>query len=674
MKKLYVFLILAGCQVNIGAQNDEGDTYTFESQTNRLGNTVISHNLKPALAERGGAARGTVFHVIYDNPADWNAGQKRAIEFAVKLWEEQLLTCYPGINLRVKFQNLGNPLARTVVRYYKGKNWYHGEDYVMSGALLKNWQIDAPEYLMNMGADSLAQYIENDDITITFNNEENLFYWGTDGNTPADKYDFVTLALREIAKGLEFCTTVIKRGNDLFQAYIDGNETNFDRMMGFNSYRYPSLSSQLANIVQNGVNRQISVNLYNPQETETLTFYCPNTFEPFVSFNYLTDESAAGCDLEFLKVSFPKGSSFHRIGRALNQLFLDKLGWGKPIPVGEVSAPSSSTSTDPVDYGQGKSFSFSDISASRSSLIKLPDTLFIRSLRYEETDYYSNYYYPQGLNFDGTVELGYRLDLLRNDGKYIAVKRSSVSDEPFIVKPSDIPDNENWARNSDGYLRARICFRDLYVPQGQPPYYYYYLFLDYVPQKPELSAVTKTSSLMKSYPSFPELMLYYKAWGATSVKLKHESEDGIVNYYFDPDEEVIDMSNADPYIENTFTLTAINKNGQKKSDAIKWGGESFMKAYYTFNRQLKSRVEGNHTLMLELQTRNGQGTLIEDPSVQGTIKDYRIIKADNLLVNGSGVANDCRVRIPIRQFGSGVYIVQATDKEGILYTGKFIIK
>ena len=53
MKKIYLFLVLASCYVNINAQNYEGDTLSFESKTDRYGNSIISNNLKPTFAGRG---------------------------------------------------------------------------------------------------------------------------------------------------------------------------------------------------------------------------------------------------------------------------------------------------------------------------------------------------------------------------------------------------------------------------------------------------------------------------------------------------------------------------------------------------------------------------------------------------------------------------------------------
>ena len=148
MKKLNLILIgLLLAYIKGYTQVSNNDTYTFTSETTPSVEVHISHNLKASLSERGKNARGTVFNIIYDNADTWELKQKTALEYAVKLWEEQLLTCYPRINLRVKLQNIGTSLTRTQTRYYIGRNFYEGDNYIMTGVLLKNWQIDAPDYL-----------------------------------------------------------------------------------------------------------------------------------------------------------------------------------------------------------------------------------------------------------------------------------------------------------------------------------------------------------------------------------------------------------------------------------------------------------------------------------------------------------------------------------------------
>lgn len=662
MKNMYFILIfLFSICLETKAQND---MYTFESITDRSGQILIKHDLKPNLANRISRSRGTVFNIIYDNPTDWNAGQKKALEYGVKLWEEQIKTCYPRINLRVKFKQLGTPLANTFLRNFTKKN---KDIDVMSGALLKSWQIEAPEFLVNMGTDSLKRYFDVDDIIITFNNESELFYWGTDGNTPSDKYDFVTLVIREIAKGLGLNCTITKRGNT-FLAFIDNKATLFDELMGFNPTNTPSGSTALASAAQNGQNRVVSY-IDSKGIPRTLEFYAPPVFKTGVSFCYLTEESAETLDLGFFAPELPKGRSSHNISYLLGDMMDKKLGWNKPIWVGDVSSASETTYNNLIDFYDGTTFN----SVTTRSIIDSISTK--RNLNYyieneADTPYTQ---VPQGLNYDDPkpYEYEWRLDMLKKDGKFVTIKRQTSMNPYFQIKPSDVPDNEDWARNAEGNIRARIYYKDPFSEQQYPAPIYTYIFLDYYPEQPELSASTQSSPQNRSLNPLPALMLAYRTWGATSVELIHESEDGTVYYDLTPDENIVDMSHVDPFIENTFTLIAKNKIGQKISNTVIWGGEEFMAAYYTYNRSLQINTSSN-ILNLQLITKDGQGNVIEDSDIKGIIKNYNIIKADNQSLSISNIAFDANIDISIRNLQKGVYIIRVFDDKGDSYVQKFV--
>ena len=214
---------MLSCRWHSGQQGND-DSYTFEYETLPSGDVRISHNLKPSLTERGDRAQGTIFNVVYKS--NFNVSQRRAIEYAAKLREEQLRACYPKINLHVSQESLNSLLGKTKVLYYRDQ--YHE---LMSGALLKSWQITAPEFLSNI--EDFSAFEQGADIAVTFNsNMMDFFYWGTDGNTPADQYDAVTFMIREIAKGLEFSTTLMKRGNTYYIGQ-QGKLNILDKKLGF---------------------------------------------------------------------------------------------------------------------------------------------------------------------------------------------------------------------------------------------------------------------------------------------------------------------------------------------------------------------------------------------------------------------------------------------------------
>ncbi len=638
MKKLVLFGAVLLLAVGGRAQGND-DSYTFEYETLPSGDVQISHNLKPSLTERGDRAQGTVFNIVYKS--SFNASQRRAIEYAAKLWEERLRTCYPKINLHVSQESLNSLLGKTKVLYYRGQ--YHE---LMSGALLKSWQINAPEFLSNI--ENFSAFKQGEDIAVAFNSDMmDSFYWGTDGNTPADQYDAVTFMIREIAKGLEFSTTLMKRGNTYYIGQ-QGKLNVLDKELGFGNYT--SGSTELANKIAAG--------------NITLTSYLehPMVFRADKLFNAVTDESAAQNGAMFLTAELPKGSSYHEIGESICYFMDFGLNWLPPIPVGDESRPAESTSTDLVGYN-------TDYAFSKQTYRKVnADTDSVAAGLRSEVMLLFDYVQPnEGKNFDEELGLDeWRLDMLRADGKYIPLKSLSGYSPTFTINSSDIPTDVVWARNADGYLRGRIYHKD---PFEEPPRYRFkYIYLDYLPEEPNLECVNREPTTRSS---IPELMLAFKAFGAKTVRVVHENEDGEVTYDFDPDIELIDMRHVDPFIENKFTLIAINENGQKMSETVTWGGYEFLRQYNQQTRSLQSTAT-SESLRLTLIAKNALGDNLSSEMAAGTISEYRVSSLAGGVPVFSGHADTRNIEISIGEIPRGAYLVQVTDETGNVYISKFV--
>ena len=256
--------------------------YSFTITSNGYSEVELSHNLKGTLTQRGTNAQGTVINVRYDNPSNWNSSQKRAIEYAAHLWEEQLFEVYPTIKIRVRKANIGNAIAQTTTKDYSKttQNWYERR---VSAVAVKTMQINNPSFLTSYFNENFNNvFINNDDITITLSNNDDRYYWGTDGNTPSDKYDVVTIILREIAKGCELKNTIFNN-NGSFEPFYGDDATLFD-------YFIPNNASGNINI-------------------GSFTFYGPTTFQQGISYFYLTDESAQTNECGFLRAKNFRHSS-----------------------------------------------------------------------------------------------------------------------------------------------------------------------------------------------------------------------------------------------------------------------------------------------------------------------------------------------------------------------------
>ena len=164
----------------------------------------------------------------------------------------------------------------------------------------------------------------------------------------------------------------------------------------------------------------------------------------------------------------------------------------------------------------------------------------------------------------------------------------------------------------------------------------------------------------------PEPRITFNTIGATSIQLRHDSEDGSFIQFFNPDVEYVDLDYVDPYIENSFTITAINANGSKTSDVIHWGGEEFLAqldAAYTLNvcaigNSLKLSIENEFIASRGITPRQ--------------IEHFQIVNLNTSTIALQGSAENRELEMSISPLPIGIYAVQVTDNAGQSYNAKFV--
>lgn len=488
------------------------------------------------------STRGSV--IQWDGLQSWDATQRRALGYAASLWEEQLRTIYPQVRIRVGFLPKESPLlVQTTISPYSqtltGPQKVGENSYTLPLAYVKNYMIEAPQLTDHI---DLSEIEQKEDISLLFNPDSTLFYWGTDAMCPADRFDFVTVAIREMAKAMGIVSSA--------QTDIEGNLLihprqkilQLDACLGLDRWSSQSadLLSQLT--AADGV-KSISS---NSKPTVSYPLYAPANFESGRSLNYFEESWAIDNGLEFLKPHLHKGEAYHRIGQAITALMDDILQWKKPDDM-LLGYPEQYqlTNTQVVEYQQG--------------VIMQP---IAHSSKLAKASILSSY--PHNTTEDETIDQ-WRLEILTKAGIFQSVKTQSEVALPFEVIPEQITDSEQWARSIEGDLRARVYYKN------QHPATYTYLYLDYLPETPELT-VSSIYGVSTNDPCEPMPLLGYKALGAKELTVMHESEDGTQFYTLNPDGDRFVLTNIDPYIENSFTLLSNNNNGYKISKVVVWGG------------------------------------------------------------------------------------------------------
>lgn len=155
---------------------------------------------------------------------------------------------------------------------------------------------------------ALANKIINYDLTpnvkdmlLRFNSQNNKFYFGTDGNTPAGKYDFVTLVLHELIHGIGFFSPMKVQNGIGYFGFNDNNPIIYDRFTQNNNGQFTTnftnATTALGNYLQssnlyfNGFEASRYNNYANPK------IYAPNIWKQGSSYAHW-DEAY-----------FPKGNS-----------------------------------------------------------------------------------------------------------------------------------------------------------------------------------------------------------------------------------------------------------------------------------------------------------------------------------------------------------------------------
>ncbi len=152
---------------------------------------------------------------------------KAAFEYAVNIWEHMVKSDIP-INLQANWRTQDkNTLGSTYPADYvtNFNNIPHKDRYYPLALAEKLAQTDINAY-------------SSPDIVCTFNKSIN-WYFGTDGETPSQLYDFVSVVLHEIAHGLGF-TGFFYASNSMgyYEFNAIGDAAAFDLLVVNNNDQY----------------------------------------------------------------------------------------------------------------------------------------------------------------------------------------------------------------------------------------------------------------------------------------------------------------------------------------------------------------------------------------------------------------------------------------------------
>ncbi|MCA9873471.1 MAG: hypothetical protein KC441_07445 [Anaerolineales bacterium] len=264
---------------------------------------------------------------------DWDVEAQSAMEYAASIWETLVYSPVP-IEIEASWGSsfMDTPADAFVV-------------YVRSSAL-PNPNAYYPEALSNalQGKDNTG----NADINIRFNSDFNNWYFGTDGQAPGSDYDFVTVALKYIGRGLGLRSGMSLCGPTDGCWGTDSNRVYpliYDTLVVNGSGQHLTDTSIFPNPSPALKNELTSNNIYFAGAKATVAnggvmpkLYAPESWES-IKYPLLLDDNAfpAGSVNALMSHTLETGEVIHNPG-PLAQAMLFDLGWTS-VPQAPVLQP-----------------------------------------------------------------------------------------------------------------------------------------------------------------------------------------------------------------------------------------------------------------------------------------------------------------------------------------------
>lgn len=243
---------------------------------------------------------------------------KKAFQYAVSIWEHNISSVIP-INIVASWDNLqGNIIAQSrPALFYKNFNEAPLRDVYYPVVLV--------EKLMGKEKNSNKE----PDIICSFN-QQKAFYFGTDGNTPSTQYDFVTVALHEIAHGLGISGFISDKNGIGSIENPTNSPSSYDYYI-FNTNKQQIANTSLFKSPSRDLHHQITSDKLNFSSAANVdkvisALYAPATWNNGASIYHLKHGTCGPEESNLMTPFSYKGEAIHNIGQNTLQI-LSEIGW-----------------------------------------------------------------------------------------------------------------------------------------------------------------------------------------------------------------------------------------------------------------------------------------------------------------------------------------------------------
>lgn len=596
-------------------------------------------------------AGGTKIKTTFEG--NWPYEARNAFEYACKILEESIPSTFP-IKLLATW-NTSQANNNNFSSFYSAFFYTSVDSVLMLRSEIKGLMYDQ----MCNGATSTAfvddfcrfDWSEDShDAIITYYNYNNHIVDNCDfsiSGVETGKYDFVSIAMRDIIKSLGFLFT--RYEPSLIPQRL-GNPNHFERLILTSDQ---VLSSQDLSQALTGGSFNYS-SIYGDYN-----FYAPNPWERGKSLNYFIPGEKKLTQL--LRYDFGVGSSVRDISESYTrEFFREILGWKGDIAdnIGNtVQYQNVSTSTNQAIPYRGAINLGENISANSHRTSRMgfhSETSLLNSHGYNisnlahspRTYNYVLQYHPC-YNDSIVISEGWIVSMMLKDGSW-----DVVYSRPFLIGDLELEyddlnfhyNDSEYARTVDGFLRCRITNRY----EGRARMWHY--VIDDIPQKTKMKLSKVSGYYDDEYLRTVRIGLL-DIEGTDSLVVKQLDEGYSQPFYYSvPDfrkgyvEVIVDRD-----FTSTIQILAFNRNGMTRSDNY------VISPVEPSGISLDFDIHDNEILLNASCRRMDNRNLIKEYKLLSVIDGQKVMAG-----SGSNVAN----RIPISSLRPGFYLLHVTDIMG----------
>lgn len=514
----------------------------FESHVSNTSNPTV-YGL-PSVREING---GSVFKIQYQG--NWSPEMKGAFEYACKIVEETLLPCLP-ITVKAEINNsASSSSALSTVKFIGFKDFSCGIETQtalapqIKAVVLGEYEAQSYyQYFNKIESVSFFEDFSRPDIRIIYNGNKLGDCSFSLAEISNDKYDFVSIVIRDLLKGLGFASAL--KANVSTEEILNINDNHTTSFDGY--VRGALFGNGSKTPFENATSGELE--FYNERVSngyKRLRLYAPSQWEQGVSLNYFIPSDDYKIS-KVLRYDFGKGTVTRDLVDPSNKsLFRELLYWTiyTTSATGNIGINQSGTTADFVDYGGNISFCLGQESDQSDNgedpqPIQLPARVAgpTDPSTIEHITTFCKPFHPFYYGMENELDMdGWTVSVLKKDGKWDCVCFSTWPDPDITFRFSDLTfhcDDNEYARTCEGYLRCRITRSyNKYGGSGNPrTYEARYFVMDYLPQAVELglsaqgnplgnnaSAMSTTTTVkigMKNLEGLTRLVLEVKPEGA----------------------------------------------------------------------------------------------------------------------------------------------------------------